>query len=213
MFKALLNYLNVFNNNPKSSMKPDKIIVGLGNPGAKYRNTRHNVGYMVLAELAARHAVGKPRSQFQADVLDAQIAGQNVMLLCPTTFMNRSGSAVAEVVRFYKLPLENICVVCDDIDRPLAKLRMRANGSCGGQNGLRDIIAKLGSQDFPRFRIGVDRPQSKEDVSAYILQSFRPEEKEEINFAIQEAADAMELWVKNGPNAVMDRYNRSDKSK
>ena len=195
-------------------MKPNKVIVGLGNPGSKYKDSRHNVGYMVLEVLAARHAFGKPTNQFHADCLDVVIAGQNVLLMRPTTFMNLSGLSVSEVVRFYKLdPKADIFVVCDDLDLPVAKIRIRESAGSGGQKGLKDIIAKLGTQDFARARIGIGRPSSTDQVVDFVLTQFRKDERVDVEIAIKNVADAAQIWVENGCAEAMNRFNVDDKKK
>lgn len=213
MLKTLMRLLSVFYRKPKTKMKPDKIIVGLGNPGRQYRDTRHNVGYMVLAELVKRTTFDKPRSQFHADAWDSRIGGQNVLLLCPTTFMNLSGTSVSEAIRFYKLnPETDLIVVCDDLDLPVARLRIRETAGSGGQKGLKDIAAKLGTQKFARIRIGIGRPSSTNQVVDYVLTPFRSDEKVDIELAIQHAADALQLWVERGSQEVMNKYNVTEKS-
>ena len=132
-----------------------KLVVGLGNPGRRYQGTRHNVGYWILAELAKRCGTSPPRDRFHGEVVEADLAGQSALLLSPTTFMNVSGTSVAEAVRFYKLPCEELLVLCDDLNLPVGKLRLRAAGSSGGQKGLDDIIARLGTEEFPRLRVGI----------------------------------------------------------
>lgn len=205
--KKLLR-LSVFNKMPKAEMKPDKIIVGLGNPGSKYRETRHNIGYMVLAELVKRTTVDKPRNQFHAEVWEVRLENQNVLLLFPTTFMNLSGTSVAEAVRFYKLnPASDLMVVCDDLDLPLGRLRIRESAGCGGQKGLKDIVARLGTQNFPRIRVGIGRPTSQDQVVDFVLTSFRSNERSEIDQAIQRAAEALTLWIKQDIQACMNQYN------
>ena len=195
-------------------MKPNKVIVCLGNPGSKYKDSRHNVGYMVLEVLAARHAFGKPTNQFHADCLDVVIAGQNVLLMRPTTFMNLSGLSVSEVVRFYKLdPKTDIFVVCDDLDLPVAKIRIRESAGSGGQKGLKDIIAKLGTQDFARARIGIGRPSSTDQVVDFVLTQFRKDERVDVEIAIKNVADAAQIWVENGCAEAMNRFNVDDKKK
>ncbi|MBQ9872899.1 MAG: aminoacyl-tRNA hydrolase [Thermoguttaceae bacterium] len=195
-------------------MKPNKVIVGLGNPGSQYRNTRHNVGYMVLAELASRYASGKPTNRFRADCLDAAIGGQNVLLMCPTTYMNLSGASVAEVVRFYKLdPQTDLFVVCDDLDLPLAKIRVRESAGSGGQKGLKDIIAKLGTQDFPRLRIGIGRPASPDKVVDFVLTQFAKEERVDMELTIKNAADAAVMWAERGIAETMNKYNAGEPKK
>ncbi|MBR4750477.1 MAG: aminoacyl-tRNA hydrolase [Thermoguttaceae bacterium] len=195
-------------------MKPSKVIVGLGNPGSKYKDTRHNVGYMVLAELAARHASGKPVNQFHAECLDVKIAGQNVLLMIPTTFMNLSGVSVSEVVRFYKLnPKTDIFVVCDDLDLPVAKIRIRESAGSGGQKGLKDVIARLGTQDFARARIGIGRPSSTDQVVDFVLTQFRKDERADVEIAVKNVADAAQIWVERGCAEAMNRFNVDDKKK
>ena len=210
--------LNVFKSffcrKPKNIMKPSKVIVGLGNPGSKYKDTRHNVGYMVLAELADRHASGKPVSQFHAECLDVKIAGQNVLLMIPTTFMNLSGVSVSEVVRFYKLnPKTDIFVVCDDLDLPVAKIRIRESAGSGGQKGLKDVIARLGTQDFARARIGIGRPSSTDQVVDFVLTQFRKDERADVEIAVKNVADAAQIWVERGCAEAMNRFNVDDKKK
>ncbi len=212
MLKSPLSIGNLiarlFNRTPKNKMKPDKIIVGLGNPGAQYRATRHNIGYMVIDELVARYALGAPKRQFHAQTWEMQVGGKNVMLMQPTTFMNLSGQAVAEVVRFYKLdPKRDLFVICDDLDLPVAKLRARESAGTGGQKGLKDIVAKLGGQDFPRLRIGIGRPASSSQVVDFVLTSFRKDERELVELAVKDAGDAVLLWLDKGINDVMNRYN------
>ncbi len=217
MLKSLKRWFqtasSAFYRKPKTRMKPDKIIVGLGNPGQQYRDTRHNIGYMVLSELVRRHSFDRPRNQFHADAWDVRIGETNVLLLCPTTFMNLSGTSVSEAIRFYKLsPETDLIVVCDDLDLPLARLRIREAAGSGGQNGLKDIIAKLGTQKFARIRIGIGRPSSSAQVVNFVLTPFRKEEKAEIDVTIQTAADALQLWAERGSQDAMNKYNITEKS-
>lgn len=184
-----------------------KIVVGLGNPGVKYRANRHNVGYMILSELAAKLNAGSPKARFHADTIDLRVQGEPVLLLCPTTFMNRSGTSVQEASRFYKVEPENIFVVCDDLDLPFEKLRIRAEGGSGGQNGLRDIARVLGTQKFPRLRFGIGRPPGNMDPANYVLMDFKSEEKKILPFALKTAADAVECFLTQGINEAMNRYN------
>ncbi len=216
MLKVLLSLLIEFKKNlhrkPKNEMKPDKIIVGLGNPGSQYKDTRHNVGFMAVAELASRYAFGKASKQFHAECFDVKIGGQNVLLVCPTTFMNLSGVSVSEIVRFYKLdPKTDVFVICDDLDLPVAKLRVRESAGSGGQKGLKDIIARLGTQDFARLRIGIGRPANTAQVVDFVLTSFRKDEKVDVEIAIKNAADAAVLWVERGCAETMNKYNVNEK--
>ena len=132
-----------------------KLIVGLGNPGRKYEGTRHNVGYEVLRRLAERFGSGSPRTRFQGETVDAELAGDKVLLLCPRTYMNLSGSSVQPARDFYKLENSELLIVCDDFNLPISKIRLRVAGSAGGQKGLADIIRRLGSDEVPRLRVGI----------------------------------------------------------
>ena len=184
-----------------------KLVVGLGNPGRKYEDTRHNVGYSVLAELNRRHGAGAARSKFHADVVEANIEGERALLLAPLTYMNLSGTSVLEASRFYKLPLEDLLVICDDMNLPLGKLRMRTKGSSGGQKGLADIINRLGDEQFARLRIGIGEPPSGWNAADFVLSKFNKQEKTEIELTVMQAADAVALWASQGTEACMNRYN------
>ncbi len=184
-----------------------KLVVGLGNPGRKYEHTRHNVGYAVLGELVRRAASRPARSRFHGEVVEADIGGVRTLLLCPTTYMNQSGHSVAEARQFYKLPLENMLVVCDDLNLPLGKLRFRASGSSGGHKGLEDIIRRLGSERFARLRIGIGQVPEGWDAADYVLARFAEVEKPAIEEAIAQAAGAVADWVCRGIHYCMNRYN------
>jgi len=184
-----------------------KLVVGLGNPGRKYENTRHNVGYRVAAELARRHGDGRPRTAFGGEVVDVDVGGIRAVVLCPHTYMNRSGSSVAKAVGFYKLELEDLLVVSDDMNLPLGKLRFRPQGSAGGQKGLDDIIRCLGSNEFSRLRIGIDQPPAGRDGAGYVLGRFAKNELEAIEHAVVVAADAVVDWARDGVAECMNRYN------
>lgn len=185
-----------------------KLIAGLGNPGDRYRGTRHNVGWEVLAELARRHAPGvRPESNFEAETVRCEIGGDAVLLVSPLTYMNLSGRSVAAVLRFHKLDPADALVVCDDLNLPPGRLRLRGKGSHGGQNGLRDVIEKLGTDEYPRLRVGVGRPPGKTDAAAYVLSRFADDERTEIDLAVQDAADACERWLADGLEAAMNQAN------
>ncbi|MDR1493485.1 MAG: aminoacyl-tRNA hydrolase [Planctomycetaceae bacterium] len=186
-----------------------KIVVGLGNPGRQYQETRHNIGFMILAELAFRLKSVKPKLRFQGDLVETKFGEEQTLLLAPNTFMNRSGLSVSEAVRFYKLPLEHLLVVCDDLNLPFGKLRMRTSGSSGGQNGLNDIIQKLSSDAFCRLRFGIDRPVDNVNAANYVLSKFLPNEQKKLPDLKIEAANAVECWIKNGPQETMNRYNHT----
>jgi PTH1 family peptidyl-tRNA hydrolase len=184
-----------------------KLVVGLGNPGKKYEGTRHNVGFDVLACLARRCAVGRPQAKFNAEVAETIIKNQKTILLSPLTFMNLSGQSVRAVVDFYKLPLTELLVICDDINLEVARLRLRPTGSAGGQNGLKDIITRLGSQEFGRLRIGVGRPPPQWDAADFVLGKFSAEDAVEVGRAVERAADAVETWVEKGMQSAMNQFN------
>jgi PTH1 family peptidyl-tRNA hydrolase len=184
-----------------------KLVVGLGNPGRRYQGTRHNVGYWVLAELAKRYGTSPPRDRFRGEVVEADLAGQSALLLSPTTFMNLSGASVAEAVRFYKVPCGDLLVLCDDLNLPVGKLRLRAGGSSGGQKGLDDIIARLGTEEFPRLRIGIGAAPAGWDWADYVLSKFAPVELPLMEEAVALAADAAAAWARDGLEACMNRYN------
>src|SRR5262245_45798283 len=154
-----------------------KLIVGLGNPGGQYNNTRHNVGFEVAACLAKQFATSAPRAKFQGEIVEATIAGQKALLLTPLTYMNASGASVLATRDFYKVENENVLVVCDDFALPLGKLRLRAKGSSGGQKGLEDILRRLATEELPRLRIGVGVLPPGRDAAAYVLSRFMKEEQ------------------------------------
>jgi PTH1 family peptidyl-tRNA hydrolase len=191
------------------------MVVGLGNPGRKYEGTRHNIGFAVVREVARRHAVGQPKTSFQAEVIEVALptkdAGatekQKVLLLLPQTFMNLSGNSVGAARDFYKLTNEDVLIVCDDFNLPLAKLRFRAAGSAGGQKGLADVIRRLGTDQVPRLRIGVGPVPDHWDPVDFVLGKFTAAESTEIALTIQHAADAVVDWSSEGLAACMNRYN------
>jgi len=189
-----------------------KLIFGLGNPGKKYRETRHNLGFDVLAELVRRvcNASGSGvtvQSKFHAEVAQVQLAGEKVLLVSPLTFMNRSGTSAAEAMQFYKLEASQLLVVCDDINLDLGAIRCRASGSDGGQKGLRDIIEKLGTKEVPRLRLGIGQPPGRVDAADYVLTKFLKKEKEERDLMVVRAADAVECWLQDGVVETMNKFN------
>lgn len=184
-----------------------KLVVGLGNPGRKYQGTRHNVGFEVIAELARQFGQGSTKTSFRGEVVDADLRGQRVILLCPQTFMNRSGSSVLEARDFYKLAHEGLLVVCDDFNLPLGRLRLRVKGSAGGQKGLEDIIRCLGSDELPRLRVGIGQPPAGWDPVDYVLSQFTKQQRPEIEVAIGRAADAVVVWAQEGIGQAMNQFN------
>lgn len=184
-----------------------KLVVGLGNPGRKYEGTRHNVGFRVAAELAAKHGTTKPKQAFQGEVVEAAIDAEKLLLLCPHTLMNLSGGSVLAARDFYKIPDEDLLVVSDDLNLPLGKLRFRKSGSSGGQRGLENVLHRLGTDEVPRLRIGIGGPPPGRDPAAYVLGRFPKAELPEIEEAIWRAADAVAVWAREGIAVAMNRYN------
>ena len=186
-----------------------KLIVGLGNPGRKYRATRHNVGFEVLAELAARWNIASDlRNKFHSEVAQTQLDGESLLLMWPQTFMNRSGDAVGEAAEFYKLPAEDLLVVCDDFNLELARIRARPAGTAGGQRGLQDILRRLATQEVPRLRIGVGPLPPAANAANFVLGRFHAEEVETVKQAVVRAADAVTCWVREGIAACMNQFNQ-----
>ncbi|MBI3866696.1 MAG: aminoacyl-tRNA hydrolase [Planctomycetia bacterium] len=183
------------------------VLVGLGNPGKKYEGTRHNVGWLVIGEMAVRHGAARPKVKFEAEIAEVPVAGKKLLLVAPQTFMNASGRSVRQLVDFYQLAASEILVVCDDINLPLAKLRMRRSGSSGGQKGLENVISHLGTQDVPRLRIGVGQPTDGRDSADYVLDRFSKAEMREIEPAVRGAADAVEIWIAEGIDRAMNQFN------
>ncbi|MCH7990326.1 MAG: aminoacyl-tRNA hydrolase [Planctomycetes bacterium] len=184
-----------------------KIVVGLGNPGSQYEKTRHNVGFLVLAELAKRFFGETTRRKFDAEFVELFIAGEKTLLVAPMTFMNDSGRPVSQYVSFYNLPAEDLLVVCDDMNLETGRLRLRAGGSAGGQNGLKDIIRRLGTEEFPRLRIGIGRPPGRMSGSDYVLGRFTKDQTEIVQDAVPNAADGVESWIANGIESAMNSVN------
>jgi PTH1 family peptidyl-tRNA hydrolase len=183
-----------------------KVVVGLGNPGSRYAGTRHNVGYMVVDLLSKSPRAEGFQSRFQAQVAESREDQEKVLLVKPETFMNLSGRAVRQLIDFYQLPLGDLLVVCDDVNLPLGRLRMRAGGSHGGHNGLRDIQSHLGTTEYARLRIGVGQSGEK-DLVDHVLGRFRPTEQAVMDDAIQKAVQAVALWIDQGAEECMNQYN------
>ena len=189
--------------------------MGLGNPGERYRETRHNVGFKVIDELAKRHglndALDGAKTPAEAGVLRWRRDDVPVLLAKPFTFMNLSGPAVQTLCHFYRIELADLLIVCDDVNLPLGKLRGRASGSEGGHNGLRSIAEALGSIDYARLRVGVGRGDARRDLADHVTAEFEPDERSGIVTAIARAADAVETWISDGMAKMMNTFNREDK--
>lgn len=186
-----------------------KIVVGLGNPGSRYAGTRHNVGFAVIDALARAPQTSAFRERFDSLIAERHLQGQTLLLVKPQTFMNLSGRAVRALLDFYKLPPDQLLVVCDDIHLPLGKLRLRPGGSHGGHNGLRDIQQHLGTETYPRLRIGVGEPQPGQAVD-YVLGRFSAGELPVVEQALDRAAAAVECWAASGLQTAMNRFNAPD---
>lgn len=188
-----------------------KAIVGLGNPGPKYRHTRHNVGWHVLDRLASRWGAAKPVKARHAEVMHASFGGAPILLVKPLTYMNDSGLVVRALVEKDKLALEDVLVVYDDLDLQLGKLRLRAGGSSGGHNGIKSIQQHVTGKpgDFPRMKAGIGRPPPGVDPIDHVLTTFLPDEKPVIDEAIERGADAIERWLLEGIEAAMNQFNGS----
>ncbi len=184
-----------------------KLVVGLGNPGKKYNGTRHNVGYELIGQFGANYDTGRPKSKFNAELVETTIKNEKTVLACPLTFMNLSGQTVVEAVNFYKLQLDDVLIVCDDFNLDVGRLRFRPGGSSGGQNGLEDIIRRLGSREFARLRIGVGKPPPGWNVSNYVLGRFDTTDRETITQSINRAVNAVEHWVEFGIQSAMNQFN------
>ena len=185
-----------------------KLVVGLGNPGRKYDGTRHNVGFDVLDLLAGRQRLEWESAP--ADALLAKWRAESVLLAKPVTFMNLSGYAIGDLLRFYKIDLPDLFVVVDDANLELGRLRARPSGSAGGHNGLKSIVGQLGTTSVPRLRVGVGRGDARRDLADHVLARFEPEERPIVAEAVVRAADAAELFVDEGIASVMNRFNRRE---
>jgi PTH1 family peptidyl-tRNA hydrolase len=183
------------------------LIVGLGNPGRGYGDSRHNIGFRCVSELARAHGLTFSRRQNKALVADGRIAERKVLLAKPQTFMNASGQSVAGLVRFYRFPLARVLVIFDDLDLPLGTLRIRKGGGAGGHKGMRDIIQRLGADTFPRLRVGIGRPPGRMDPIDYVLQDFGKDELSLVREVCERTMRAVETWLAEGLEIAMTRHN------
>ena len=184
------------------------LVVGLGNPGPKYEWTRHNVGFLVVDELAERASIPVQKLKYKALTNTTVIGGQSVLLMKPTTYMNLSGESVGQAARFYKIPPERVLVISDDVALPQGKLRIRRSGSAGGHNGLKNIIAHLGTDQFPRLKVGVGgKPYPDSDMADWVLGKFTGQDKAAMEQAIAKAADAVACLLEHGIDQAMAKFN------
>ena len=191
--------------NAARSIPAMRLVVGLGNPGRDYAATRHNVGFMVVDELARRDGNVGFRRRFRADVGEGRYPGGKLILVKPQTYMNLSGNAVREAVNWYRVPREDILVVFDELDLPFGTIRLRPSGSAGGHNGMRSVLEQLGGTDIPRLRIGIGRGRA--EAEDYVLSPFSREQAKELPFLIPTAADAVTTWATEGIIAAMNKHN------
>lgn len=192
-----------------------KVVVGLGNPGPRYEGTRHNAGFAVVEELARRWEVPqRTDARFNAAIGEARVGPEKVLLVRPLTFMNLSGRAVQSIVKFFKIPPENLVIVSDDVDLPLGAIRLRKRGSSGGQKGLESVVAHLGTEDFPRIRVGIGAKPPGWKLEDWVLSRIPDRERPDFDAAVRAAADAVELWIRRDDfDLAMNRYNTPRKKK
>jgi len=192
---------------PDSLIKENTLIVGLGNPGLAYRYNRHNVGFMVADALADKLEIPLKRVKFKAQIGNGKLGDIPVIIAKPLTFMNNSGEAVAPLVRYFKVPLERLLVIHDDMDLPLGTLRMRPSGGSAGHNGMLSIFDKLGTNAIPRLRVGIGRPPGRMDPADYVLQDFPRSEEELLSMVIAQACEAALAFITTGLEKAMNTYN------
>ena len=183
------------------------LVVFLGNPGPKYAGTRHNAGFLTADAAEKRYGVSINRSRFKALTASCELGGEKVLLMKPQTYMNLSGDAVQQAVSFYKIPAEHVLVVSDEMSLPVGKIRIRPKGSAGGHNGLKSIISVLGTENFPRIRLGVGAPPPEYDVKDWVLSTFRNQDADDFYAAAERAAQAVEAYISLGPEKAMNLYN------
>lgn len=184
-----------------------KLIVGLGNPGSRYRGTRHNVGWEVLERLARKHGIAIEEDTGWAEVGRGDIGPHRVVVARPMTYVNASGMAVQDLKRRFRVKPSDLFLIVDDLDLPLGRLRLRQKGTAGGHNGLRSVIEALGTDGFPRMRVGIGRPPGKTDAADHVLARFSAEERQMLNDALDRAVEALEVAIVDGVDVAMNRFN------
>lgn len=200
-------WLRLFVSKKESSGTRMKLIVGLGNPGREYELTRHNIGFMAIDELAKRWNISLNEQKFKGVFGAGFVNGEKVILLKPLTYMNLSGESIRPLMDYYKIDVEDFVVMYDDLDIPVGKLRLRMKGSAGGHNGVKSTISHLGTQEFQRIRMGIDRPKNGMKVVDYVLGRFTSEEIPDVNHSIEKAADACEEWLNKPFLQIMNTFN------
>ena len=189
------------------------ILVGLGNPGAKYANTKHNVGFITIDRLADRHGIKVTKSRLHAHIGEGMISGKKILLVKPQTFMNDSGRCVRAVFDYYDIEVNDIAVIYDDVDLPVGALRIRSSGSAGTHNGMRSIINNLPGNDFPRFRLGIGAERGFVPLADYVLTGFNGEQLDPMRGSIDRCVDALETYISDGLTATMQKFNEKKKAK
>jgi len=185
-----------------------KCFIGLGNPGKKYKSTRHNVGFMVLDELLHRHQWTLKKEKYNGFYTIEHFRGEKIIVLKPQTFMNRSGESIKPLLEYYKINIEEILVIYDDLDLPVGKIRLRQKGGHGGHNGIRSTIDQLGTNQFKRLRIGIGRPTDRTPIVDYVLSPFSKDQQEDVTYSIKRAADACERWTVDDFTTIMNTFNQ-----
>jgi PTH1 family peptidyl-tRNA hydrolase len=195
----------------KESMEPIKtsafLIIGLGNPGREFKESRHNIGFMIVDRIAEMMEIRLKKVQSKAIISTMKIDGKPIILVKPHTFMNQSGNAVASLAKYYKVSVENILIIHDDIDLPLGTIRIRKDGGSAGQKGVASIIERLGTESFPRMRLGVGRPAGKKQAATYVLEKFLPQEKDILEITMKKGVEAVKLFIEKGIEAAMTHFN------
>lgn len=206
MFSKLAEYYN--SKKPTSTGAIEYIVAGLGNPGREYNYTRHNAGFIALDYIVEKENIQLKKLKFNALCGDGSFGGKRVLFIEPQTYMNKSGEAIIQAMQFYKIPVERVIVICDDVTQEVGKIRIRRKGSAGGQNGLKNIIALAGGDNFPRIRIGIgQKPHAEMDLADWVLSKFAPKEYDSIKEILPNISRAVELMVKDQIDDAMGRFN------
>jgi|WetSurMetagenome_2_1015567.scaffolds.fasta_scaffold486006_2 peptidyl-tRNA hydrolase, PTH1 family len=192
---------------PEAGSEEITLIVGLGNPGREYANNRHNVGFLTADRWAAAHTIAFNKIQHHAIIAPGRVNQRRVIAAKPQTYMNESGRAVGALLRFYKVPVERLLVIFDDLDLPFGTIRLRAEGGAGGHNGMRSIMQHLGGNQFARLRIGIGRPPGRMDPAAFVLQDFSRAETDELNGLLERAVNAIDVFTQEGITTAMNQFN------
>jgi PTH1 family peptidyl-tRNA hydrolase len=209
LFTRLFKHPKDANQQGEENSPTPFLIIGIGNPGREYRNNRHNAGFMVVDRLAEQLGVTFSRVESKALVTKGEYEGRRIVLAKPQTYMNLSGQAARSLVNFYKIPLEHFLVAYDDVDLPIGTIRLRPGGGSAGQKGMASIIERLGTQEFPRLRVGIGRPPGRREAADYVLEDFSQAEKTILEDALERATQAIQLFITDGLESAMNQFNAS----